>query len=436
MIGEPDIPKLYTAFSEWASCFIFILLLPQKKLFRTVIIIVSALPAFCFLQYYIGILQIQYWLMGMVLSLIMIYVCLILCCRISYADAGFFWATAFILAEFTASIEWQLYSFFMKRNIIFQQVQIKNICMVFFYTIVYLSVYFIEKKYISLEKRTSYSSKETFSAIILSIAVFLISNISYVYINTPFSSTNLSGIFYIRTLVDFSGLLMLISLQERCRQNQIEKELHAVNTILFRQYELYNQSKENIDAINRKYHDLKHQITIIRAEDNTEKRNLYLKDIETNLKMYESRYKTGNAVLDTILTSKNMYCAQHDINFTCMADGTLLNFMDTMDICTIFGNSLDNAIESAEQLIDRDKRIIKAAVYAQNNFLMITFENYYETPIKLDETGKPATTKQDKEYHGYGLKSIRYTVEKYNGSFTIHTENNWFILRILISLSN
>ena len=64
---------------------------------------------------------------------------------------------------------------------------------------------------------------------------------------------------------------------------------------------------------------------------------------------------------------------------------------------------------------------------------MICLENYCEEKLDLLQ-GFPDTTKEDKKNHGYGLKSIRYTIEKYRGTMTLHTENNWFVMRILIPL--
>lgn len=191
--------------------------------------------------------------------------------------------------------------------------------------------------------------------------------------------------------------------------------------------------RDNIELLNRKYHDMKHQISVIRAEDDPIKKEAYLEEMDSGIRIYEAQNKTGNSVLNTILTSKRMYCVQHDINFTCVADGRLLDFMEVMDICTVFGNVLDNAIESVEQLCDPSLRLIRAAVFAQNNFLMIRVENYCETELTMDD-GLPVTTKGDKRYHGYGIKSMRYTIEKYEGSLTIHTENHWFTLRILIPI--
>ena len=300
-----------------------------------------------------------------------------------------------------------------------------------FYSILFALAYFLEYSYFSGEIRGDISLKEALSSVIMAIAVFLISNISYVYPDTPFSSSLPGGLFYIRTLVDFSGLLILFLQRDRWRELSMQKEMEAVNAILRRQYEQYNLSKENIEIINRKYHDLKHQIAVVRAERNSDKREQYLQEMENDIKMYEAQNKTGNNVLDTILTGKHLYCVQHEINFTCVADGMLLDFMNLMDICTIFGNALDNAIECVEKIGDKSKRLIRTAVYSQSKFLIIRFENYTELELTTKDS-LPITTKKDRQYHGYGLKSIRSTVEKYGGSMTVNVKDTWFILRLLI----
>ena len=331
-----------------------------------------------------------------------------------------------------ASLEWQLYSFFAGGG--WNSWQVRLAFLVFFYVCLFAVIYIIEKKYLSKEKRLTVSVRSAGGFLLSAIAVFLMSNVSYVYSNTPFSGTGGNEVFYIRTLVDFAGLILLIAQQDRLREIQLEKELAATNTILLRQYEQYQQSKESIELVNQKYHDLKHQIAVIRAEQDEEKRNTYLEEMESGIHMYEAQNKTGNSVLDTILTGKNMYCVQHNINFTCVADGSLIDFMDTMDICTIFGNALDNAIESVEKIEDAGKRIIKTAVFAQNGFLMIRFENYFESKINMKDSF-PVTTKKNQEYHGFGLKSIKKITEKYGGTITIHAEDQWFTLRILIPMA-
>jgi sensor histidine kinase regulating citrate/malate metabolism len=106
-----------------------------------------------------------------------------------------------------------------------------------------------------------------------------------------------------------------------------------------------------------------------------------------------------------------------------------------MDLCSVFGNALDNAIESALKIDDLEKRLIKIAIYSKNKLLLIRIENFFLNPLQIFN-GNFLTTKKDTQYHGYGLKSIKSIVEKYGGSVSITTNNNWFRLVILIPIPN
>ena len=206
-----------------------------------------------------------------------------------------------------------------------------------------------------------------------------------------------------------------------------------MQNVLQNQYVQYKQSRESIDLINYKYHDLKHQIAVLRSEENPKKREEFLNRMEEEIRQYEAQNKTGNKVLDTVLTSKSLYCNKNGITFTCVADGTLLDFMDVMDICSIFGNALDNAIECEMKIPEKEKRLIHVTVSRQKSFLILRFENYYEEELQYKE-GSLITTKKEKSSHGYGLKSIKYTVNKYEGAVSIDTKDHWFDLKILIPM--
>ncbi len=134
-----------------------------------------------------------------------------------------------------------------------------------------------------------------------------------------------------------------------------------------------------------------------------------------------------------MLAAKGMECQKEGIELTSVADGTLLEFMDVMDICSIFGNALDNAIECEKKIDEAEKRMIHLHLSSRHEFVVIKIENYYEGDIRF-ERELPVTTKKDKEFHGYGLKSLKYTVHQYHGEVDIRAENHWFSLRILIPM--
>ena len=107
--------------------------------------------------------------------------------------------------------------------------------------------------------------------------------------------------------------------------------------------------------------------------------------------------------------------------------------MDVMDICTIFGNILDNAIECELSIKDKEKRLIHMAVYVRKDFLFIRCGNYCPEPPKF-QNGLPVSTKADKSYHGYGIKSIRHAADKYGGTVTLHDRNEWFEITVMVPL--
>lgn len=427
-----DIPKFYTALAEWMACLCFGLLLKRRWNWAvTGCMMAGSLLLLSVVPYLIGIVPVAFWIPGMIIALAVMYGMIYICCKVPAADIGFYWAIAFMFAEFSASVEWQFYSYFA--NTFTDSILWQGFFLVIFYGGIFGILYCIEKKRLMDAGDMGISWRELVSAVAISLGAFLISNISYVYSNTPFSGRMSTEIFYIRTLVDLAGVVMLVSLQDRLRDLHIRKELDAIQTLLVRQYDQYRLSRENMDVINRKYHDLKHQIGIIRLEANADKREEYLNQLESGMKSLGMEYDTGSDVLDTILTSKQLYCRQNQITLNVVVDGARLDFLELMDVCSIFGNTLDNAIESVEKLEDIQKRLIRLAVYTQNDFLMIRVENYYENDLQI-ENGTYKTTKQDKEFHGYGIKSIRYTAEKYGGYVSISTEENWFSLRVLIPL--
>lgn len=247
----------------------------------------------------------------------------------------------------------------------------------------------------------------------------------------PFTGTEATEIFHIRTMFDLVGLLMLETFYLQKLDIDRKQEMTAIHTILQNQYLQYRMSQENIDLINRKYHDLKHQLEVLRSESDSMKRTAYLDEIEQGLKRYESENKTGNAVLDTILTSKGEKCLKMGISMVKVVDGTLLKHIHVMDLCTIFGNALDNAIEYEAQLDEPEKRMIRVTVSQKKHIVCVVIENYFEGKLEFEKQ-IPRTTKKNADYHGYGLKSIRYSVEKYNGYMNVTVRDTWFRLELIL----
>lgn len=211
----------------------------------------------------------------------------------------------------------------------------------------------------------------------------------------------------------------------------LQRELDGINNAWLQQKKQYRVTSENIDSINRKCHDLKHQIRALRQMTDEQEKEEFFNEIENAIMIYDTALKTGNKALDTVLMEKGLFCKNHNIAWSCMADGSKLDFMRLEDIYAIFGNALDNAIAAVLALRDPKKRVISVKIITQQSLLVIQIQNYYDNKLHFED-GLPITTKKNKRDHGYGMKSIRYTAEKYNGTITVKTEDHIFMLQVLI----
>ncbi len=369
----PDIPRIYTALAEWCACLIY--LLPMRGRVRKIPFVLTAAAglgiqvAFLTLT---GELPLPFWIPCMAAAAGLMFVFLWLLSHAAVPDTAYCCVQAFVLAELAASLEWQLHCFFWPDGALRPT---GLLVLVVVYGAVFLLMGWLVSRHLPDEGRLGITWREVSSAFIIAFAVFAVSNLSFVTGNTPFSGRYSTEVLNIRTLVDLGGVAILFAHLLQCGDLRVRRELEAVQNVLQNQYLQYQQSRESIELINRKYHDLKHQIAVLRAEPDAARRGAYLDKMEADIKQYEAQNKTGNSVLDTVLTSKSLYCAGADITFTCVADGGLLNFMDVMDLCTIIGNALDNAIEYEEKVADREKRLIHMTLSAQKSFILLRVEN-------------------------------------------------------------
>lgn len=223
----------------------------------------------------------------------------------------------------------------------------------------------------------------------------------------------------------FFALILMIGIPEK---RQLQRELGIVKQLWASDQKQYELSKQNLEMLNMYCHDLKH---FIRQIDSDSKNSEYKKQVSGTLSVFDSLQNTGNHALDVILSEKILYCSQNNITFTSMADGKSIQFISSIDLYSIFGNLLGNAIEAVEKITNIDKRIISLTLDRKNDMLQIHIENYYTGPLHIID-GLPGTTKPDTSVHGYGLKSVRLIIEKYNGNLSIHYNDEIFYVNILI----
>ena len=192
----------------------------------------------------------------------------------------------------------------------------------------------------------------------------------------------------------------------------------------------YEMSRELINAVNIKSHDLKKQIRFLRNESEGCVRSDAFNEIDKCVEDYDTMISTTNSTLSIVLSEKSLICKRNNILFTCMADGSGFDQMDELDVYTLFANMLDNAIEAVLQLEEKDRSIV-LTIKKKNSFISIHEENCFKGNVFLSE-GHLETTKNDRMLHGFGSKSMEMIVSKYDGSINYSTDNNVFQINILI----
>ena len=157
----------------------------------------------------------------------------------------------------------------------------------------------------------------------------------------------------------------------------------------------------------------------------------YVNGLKENVEGIDSSFKTGNIIVDSIINEKYAVIKKENIDFHINGYMNGENTMQLVDICTIFANAIDNAIEGSLKEKDKSKRKIEISIKENKNFMFITFIN---NMVMVKRRGKNnfITTKNDSVNHGFGIVNIKYALAKYNGDFEIETENNEFKLEIII----
>lgn len=225
-------------------------------------------------------------------------------------------------------------------------------------------------------------------------------------------------------------LLAWRTIEQRELAQEVEYLQHTIRQSQ-RQYEI---SRDTIERINIKCHDIKYQIASLAAQGRPLGPDAVY-DLKKAISIYDTRIETHNQLLDVLLTEKSLYCEQNGIQLSCMVDGEKLAFLENSDLYCLFGNVIDNALEAVAAVPQRERRIINLVVKARGCMLLIQQDNYFDGTLTF-QNGLPLTTKADTSCHGFGLRSIQMIVHKYDGELTAHVDGDVFHLNILFSLSD
>ena len=222
---------------------------------------------------------------------------------------------------------------------------------------------------------------------------------------------------YVKIIEDYA-----VKEENRLLQSQIDSY----------QYQ-FEQIKESQAVIGRIEHDIEKHLLALKLDLKNAQPAEAEQKIDAlidNLHLAENIADSGNADVDAILNYKAMQASAFGIRIACDLRLPYTLNINTTDLAVILGNAIDNAIEACKT-VEASEREINIVINYDKHNLSVTITNPFIGEIKTDAAGEIITTKS-KGRHGIGLRSIKESVEKYDGLMDISAENNRFTLKILL----
>lgn len=246
---------------------------------------------------------------------------------------------------------------------------------------------------------------------------------------------NYYGTFYGATLFTLYStfdlivtVLLFFMLCEMLERSSAQRDNAILQEMMRQQRQQLELSRESVELINIKCHDIRKQLRTLNDKIPTEE----LDELKKAVRIYDATPRTGCEALDVLLAERSVICQSRSIQLDYIVDGEKLSFLKPGEIYSLFGNALDNAIEAVTPL-EEEKRYIGLQVREERGMLVVRMENYTAgSPRFID--GLPQTTKGDPDWHGFGVKSMRRIVEQYGGTLHLQVQDEMFCLAALLPL--
>lgn len=239
--------------------------------------------------------------------------------------------------------------------------------------------------------------------------------------------------YYALFLVIITGIgnsTFISNLNTLSKNRYIKTKLDILQQQMEFQIEHYKNYEKHIQETRRMWHDINNHFSIINIlmiKKEYEKVEDYINSLNGVLSNFTLKTICNHKILDALLTSKLRDAEEKNINFDVSIKIPNETNFNNIDLCCIFGNLINNAIEACDNVENNKYISLKSAI--KQGHLIISIQNPYTHQLNY-KNFKFSTTKSDKLNHGIGLNSIKKSVNNYNGNMEISTKNNIFDIRI------
>lgn len=226
------------------------------------------------------------------------------------------------------------------------------------------------------------------------------------------------------SILMFLSSLISYNIKSMLNAKHSEDNVRQALDAEMRQFEIFSERDEDLRRFRHDYANHIRAISAMIEDGQADNVKSYVETLGVDLQNTAHDFYTGNYMLDVILAEKRSV-ANQDGNDILFEGSFPKNGISNSDICTIMANALDNAVEACRE-IDRRCEITVRSIVKEDE-VAVSITNPTRGPVRI-VAGSVATSKSDNRMHGYGLKSIKKTVEKYNGSMQLSAEHQTFAL--------
>ena len=267
--------------------------------------------------------------------------------------------------------------------------------------------------------------------ILIDIALYvLIKQYHIKLVGMAFGSRDIEGgaagitLLSITVIIFFVGIVLF-------KNKMIKKE----NELLIVRDEMlqknYRELECQLEQSRQLMHDIKNHFLILKdyeKKNDYEGLHNYLQEMEKNYLDASTHIWTGNRIVDLVLEQQKEVSQKKGIQFFIEASPIPEWLLDDSELCSLFGNLLDNAVEACD-LIKEGKKEIRIRLERQNQLIFVKIRNTIAQSPRM-KSGRLISTKADKKVHGYGLKNVRRIVNKYEGEFSYQITEKEFQVNI------
>lgn len=245
---------------------------------------------------------------------------------------------------------------------------------------------------------------------------------------------------YISIILVISILVLIIIVMFRLKEKELhrkvlQKNIDVLNKQLQYKLKYYKSEKKREDEIKRYMHDRNNHIRIIiglvKKGENQRAIDYMSKLTDTYKNMNNSISK--NKVIDSIISNLIEECKQKNIKVNLDIKLPEEIHITDIDLCIIFSNLIDNAIEACEKLNNCSQKFINIKSNISGSYMYMSIENSYDGQISKNGV-EFITWKKNKKFHGVGLENVRITVNKYNGMLKYDYNESVFKVSVLMNI--